>query len=1476
MGVKMNKKIFTLLFFMFVLISVSAVSAVDLDDNNGTVASSNDADSLAIANDVNAIDDLNENDSDGDINSVAAGKDNENNLLSVNNDENENILKGDEADFEELEKEITRIDPRGVVLKHKNYKIDEGETILLRQYSHVINGNGATIDMNGNDFALLSASTSPLIVIGNLTIKNMDSEHDRGVVLIIDSRAAVKNCTFVNNRASLGGGAIMVSRSERFEITGCTFVNNIGNESGAIYFKDYFKNCKIENCAFVNNSASGGKSAIGGNIGSTSLNDNWWGSNNPNWQDLINAHAPTGYAVLICSIDTPSIAIGSKAKLTYAFYRNGTADMLPIPARPIKLSATGGKLDDDSGNLVNGEFTTEFSADKIGNYEITAKVDNQEIKINIAVGSPTEINITNETIDLKAGEVVATGAALDPSGAGNLTYTSSNSSVAVVENGMIKGLRQGVANITVSFAGNENYAAAENKTIAVTVHLNDACVEAKDMELNAGENATVEYKTTPEGLKTTFLSDESGVYSVDENGVVNALKGGNATIVVKVGGDGVYAENSTTVTVTVNKVPTEINITNETVNLKANSEVPTGATLTPADAGNLTYSSSNSSVAVVENGKIKGIKQGEANITVSFAGNDKYIAAENKTIAVSVGLADACVTVNNDTLNLKIDDTFVINATTAPEGLNVTYVSDDSGVYSVDENGVVTALRNGTGFIIVSVGDDEVYAKNTTVVTVSVSLKDASVTVNNDTLNLKIDDTFVINATTAPEGLNVTYVSDDSGVYSVDENGVVTALRNGTGFIIVSVGDDEVYAKNTTVVTVSVSLNDACVSGEDMALNVGEIGAIKYSTDPEGLKVSFVEDDSGVVSVDEHGIVTALKQGKANITITVGDNRRYALNSTVVTVSVSLNDACVSGEDMALNVGETGAIKYSAVPKGLDVSFVEDGSGVVSVDEHGIVTALKQGSANVTITVGDNKKYALNSTTVAVSVSLNDASVSGEDMALNVGETGAIKYSAVPKGLDVSFVEDGSGVVSVDEHGIVTALKQGSANITITVGDNKKYALNSTIICVNVHGLPSKIIIENDTLDMIIGDVVDPGVTLMPSDAGNLSFTVSDENIVLVNGYGVVTAVGVGNATIFVRFDGNDKYLPSNATITVSVKNALIIKAPDVVKYYGGPERFVVNVTDSKGTPLSNKSVTIVINKVTYNRTTDENGIASMAIVLPSGTFNATVTVDNNTVNSVVNVLTTVNGTDVVKVFRNATQYYTTFRDSEGNYLKEGTLVTFNINGVFYDRKVSTNGLAKLNINLEPGKYIITAMNNVTGEQSSNIITVLSRITENNDITKYYRNATQYTAKIIGDDGKAVGAGESVTFNINGVFYTRQTDANGIVKLNINLQPGDYILTAEYKGCMVSNKIKVLPVLTAKDITKKYGSPDQFVASLVDGQGKAFANQKIEFNINGVFYYRTTDSTGAAKLNINLMPGEYIITSSYNGSSIANKITVKS
>ena len=131
-----------------------------------------------------------------------------------------------------------------------------------------------------------------------------------------------------------------------------------------------------------------------------------------------------------------------------------------------------------------------------------------------------------------------------------------------------------------------------------------------------------------------------------------------------------------------------------------------------------------------------------------------------------------------------------------------------------------------------------------------------------------------------------------------------------------------------------------------------------------------------------------------------------------------------------------------------------------------------------------------------------------------------------------------------------------------------------------------------------------------------------------------------------------------------------------------------------------------------------------------------------------------------------------------------------------------------------------------------------------------------------------------MTFNINGVFYRRVSDENGIAKLNINLAPGEYIITSEFNGCRVSNKITVLPILKAADMKMSYRDGSTFNATLIDGNGSPLANTNVTFNINGVFYQRTTDEKGIARLNINLMKGEYIITSSYNGSNIANKITI--
>ncbi len=72
----------------------------------------------------------------------------------------------------------------------------------------------------------------------------------------------------------------------------------------------------------------------------------------------------------------------------------------------------------------------------------------------------------------------------------------------------------------------------------------------------------------------------------------------------------------------------------------------------------------------------------------------------------------------------------------------------------------------------------------------------------------------------------------------------------------------------------------------------------------------------------------------------------------------------------------------------------------------------------------------------------------------------------------------------------------------------------------------------------------------------------------------------------------------------------------------------------------------------------------------------------------------------------------------------------------------------------------------------------------------------------------------------------------------------------------------------------RYNDGSTFKVRTLDGQGNSLANQNLTFNIHGVFYNKTTDNDGIVNLNINLMKGEYIITSYWNDYEIGNKIEV--
>lgn len=337
----------------------------------------------------------------------------------------------------------------------------------------------------------------------------------------------------------------------------------------------------------------------------------------------------------------------------------------------------------------------------------------------------------------------------------------------------------------------------------------------------------------------------------------------------------------------------------------------------------------------------------------------------------------------------------------------------------------------------------------------------------------------------------------------------------------------------------------------------------------------------------------------------------------------------------------------------------------------------------------------------------------------------------------------------------------------------------------------------------------------------------------------------------------------------------------DTELYYRNGTVFKVVLSDDDGSLLANQNVTFTINNVNYTRITNGEGIASIAINLNTGTYtiysfyagneNCSSSYAQNTIK----VLSTISGENLEKYFKGNGQYSASFVDGKGNLLND-VLVTFNINGRFYQRKTNENGVASLNINLPQGKYIVTATNSINGEMHSNNITVLTTMFAS-DIVKYYKNDTQYCVCALDGAGNLL-VNQDVTFNINGIFYTRATNASGIAKLNINLPPGKYIVTAinSVNGEMHSNNIEVLPTISANDLNMAYRDGHNFTATVLDNVGNPLANSYVKFNVNGVFYTRITDNEGNAHLNINLPVGKYIITATnYNGLSVSKNIIIE-
>ena len=345
------------------------------------------------------------------------------------------------------------------------------------------------------------------------------------------------------------------------------------------------------------------------------------------------------------------------------------------------------------------------------------------------------------------------------------------------------------------------------------------------------------------------------------------------------------------------------------------------------------------------------------------------------------------------------------------------------------------------------------------------------------------------------------------------------------------------------------------------------------------------------------------------------------------------------------------------------------------------------------------------------------------------------------------------------------------------------------------------------------------------------------------------------------------------------------IDANDVSLYYKNGTRLNVELSDVNDNPLSNQTLVFNINGVDYTKTTDDGGSTSMAINLVPGSYltnikflgNDKYLPANKTVN--IKVLSTIEGNDLVKYYKNASQYQATFLDGSGEVLDFEDVV-FNINGVFYTRQTDQNGVARLNINLNSGNYVITAYNPNDGFASANNIKVLPTI-NGSDLTKIFRDNHQYWATIRDFKGNILSY-RDVEFNVNGIFYTRQSERNGNAKLNINLGAGKYIITAYNKitGEVTANTIVVhadsATKLTTKNHVFRENDDDTIEATLTNKLNYGVAGETIDLTIGNKKYSAITNEVGVAIFDLKLSQGNYSLTFNHNANSVYGASSAKS
>ena len=465
----------------------------------------------------------------------------------------------------------------------------------------------------------------------------------------------------------------------------------------------------------------------------------------------------------------------------------------------------------------------------------------------------------------------------------------------------------------------------------LNTYIGDA--DSKNFEYNIyGPGDTYINKILTADIYVVKFQNTGNAYIIDETGNVR-LDEDSSGIVDR---DGVLINPGS---ISINREPTgkyyELTITSNTKDYK----------VTCSDERVLDVKKDKNGKILVENNKIfvRGKELGKATILVETSKEKRamsYVTVHQEPTSIELTASGHILDISSAIKSLQIKPT--IYPSTANYKTGIKWTSSNNDIAVVDENGFVTGISNGDVTITATTENGKTATWNVTVISTPLSI---GLDKENVTLDISTNKTYQFKATIYPSTANtdigLTWSSSDNSVATVNKDGVVTGVKNGTTVITVVTENKKVTSASVTVqtspVSISISPSSATIDLSAENKSVQLKATISPNTTNIKDKITWTSTNNNIATVDSNGLVRGYANGTVTITATTANGKS---TKATITVQTSPTSITLSTNKIVLEKYTNKNYQLKAIVRPTNanvytnVSWTSSNNGIVTVYAH--------------------------------------------------------------------------------------------------------------------------------------------------------------------------------------------------------------------------------------------------------------------------------------------------------------------------------------------------------------------------------------------------------------------------------------------------------------------------------------------------------------------------------------------------------------